>query len=199
MSVVAVVFFVWVATSWAAARILIVNVGFQRADAAFVLSGAPVYFERVAYAARLFAERRAASILLTDDGVRGSWSRTLQRNPLYYERAVLRLTQAGVPPASIEILEGPIASTHDEAVLLRQYAETHALRSVIVVTSQYHTRRALWTIRQALKGTRVEVGIEPADAGPNTPPPATWWLHISGWRAVGGEYVKLPYYWLRYW
>jgi uncharacterized SAM-binding protein YcdF (DUF218 family) len=184
--------------AWMAARALIVRDSPVHADAVLVLSGAPVYFERVAYAGRLFADGRADTVLLTNDGVKGSWSMTLGRNPLYYERATLRLTQAGVPPSSIEILQGPITSTHDEAVLVREYVSAHPIKSLIIITSQYHTRRALWTVRQVFKGTPVEIGIEPADPGQNTPPPATWWLHATGWHTVPVEWVKLPYYWLRY-
>ena len=43
----------------------------------------PRLFGRVAHGGRLFLAGRAATIVLTNDGVRGSWSSTLQRSPLY--------------------------------------------------------------------------------------------------------------------
>jgi len=185
--------------AWAAARALVVAVPLRHADAAFVLSGAPVYFERVACAGGLYSTGRVAAVVLTNDGVRGSWSRTLQRNPLYYERGILRLTAAGVPESAIEVLQGPIASTYDEAQLLREYVDANPVHSVIVVASPYHTRRALWIVRKALKDRGVAVGIESSGPDAPTPSPATWWLHGDGWRMVGAEFLKLPYYWLRYW
>ena len=184
--------------AWAAARALVVELRLQHADAILVMAGAPVYFERVAHAGGLYLEGRADKILLTNDRVRGSWSRTLQRNPFYYERATLRLTQAGVPPDNIELIPGRITSTFDEAMLMREYARTHAVRSLIVVTSDYHTRRALWTLRRALRDTGIEVGIEPAPPGVGSTSPGTWWWHARGWQMVFGEYVKLAYYRLRY-
>lgn len=186
------------ALAWAAARALVVYVRLQHADVILVMAGAPVYFERVAHAGRLFLDGRADKVLLTNDGTRGSWSRTLQRNPLLYERAILRMTQAGVPPASIELLPGRISSTFDEAALMREYARTHAVKSLIVVTSDYHTRRALWALRRVLRDTGVEVGIEPVVPLFSSVSPRTWWLHARGWQMVFGEYVKLAYYRLRY-
>src|SRR4030095_8770229 len=147
-------------------------------------AGAPVYFGRAAEAGRLFLDGRADRILLTNDGVRGSWSRTLQRNPLYYERAILRLTQAGVPASSIELLPGRISSTFDEAALMRAYARTHAVKSVIIATSEYHTRRALCTLPRVLRGRGAEIGVEPANPIFGSVSPWNWWWSPGGWQMV---------------
>jgi uncharacterized SAM-binding protein YcdF (DUF218 family) len=184
--------------AWAAARALVVEVKLQHADVILVMAGAPVYFGRTAEAGRLFLDGRADKILLTNDGVRGSWSRTLQRNPFYYERAMLRLTQAGVPVTSVELLSGRISSTFDEAALMSAYARTHAVKSVIVVTSEYHTRRALWTVRRVLRDTGVEVGVQPATPIFDSVSPHNWWWYARGWQMVFGEYVKLAYYRFHY-
>lgn len=186
------------ALAWAAARALVVEVKLPHADVILVMAGAPVYFGRTAEAGRLFLDGRADRILLTNDGVRGSWSRTLQRNPLYYERAMLRLTQAGVPASSIELLPGRISSTFDEAALMRTYARTHAVKSVIIVTSEYHTRRALWTLRRVLRDTGTEIGVEPANPIFGSVSPWNWWWSAGGWQTVFGEYVKLAYYRVHY-
>lgn len=186
------------AAAWGVARALVVQVPLPHSDAILVMAGAPVYFARVAHAGRLFLDGRADKILLTNDGVRGSWSNTLQRNPLYYERATLRLTLAGVPATAIDLLPGHIASTYDEAILARQYAQIHSLKSVIVVTSDFHSRRALWALRRALRDTDVVVGVDPAAPLFATVSPRTWWLFPRGWQAVVGEYLKLAYYRARY-
>jgi len=182
----------------AIAGALVVQVPVHHADAILVLSGAPVYFGRAEHAGRMFLAGRATTILLTNDGVRGSWSHTLQRNPLYYERAILRLTRAGVPRASIEVLPGRTSSTFDESMRVREYALAHSITSLIVVTSDYHTRRALWTVRKALRGMDVNVGIEPTATLFADLSPANWRWHLRGWRLVLGEYVKLGYYRVRY-
>ena len=91
-----------------------------------------------------------------------------------------------------------VSSTHEEAVRLRAYAEARGYRSLLVVTSAYQSRRALWTFRRVFEGGPVRVGVEPVGPGRQTPRAYLWWLHPLGWRLVPGEYVKLAYYRLHY-
>jgi len=188
----------WWLTGWIAARALIVQAPMERADVILVLSGSPAYRERLVHAGRLFADSKSGKVLLTDDGVRGSWSRTLQKNPFMAERGKLILISEGVPVEKIEIMPGRVRSTIEEAIKMRRYAEEHRLQSVMVVTSGYHSRRALWTLRQVFIGSGIEVGIDPAPPMPPTPSTATWWMHRRGWSMVANEYVKLVYYRLRW-
>jgi uncharacterized SAM-binding protein YcdF (DUF218 family) len=188
----------WSALAWGAAKALIVRADLERADAIVVLSGSKVYLERARRAARLFHEGRAARVILTNDTQQSGWSAERQSNPLFMERAAAALKEAGVPEASIEMLPQGVTSTHEEATLLRRYALEHNLRSVLVVTSAYHSRRALWTWRNVFAGDPVQVGMEVVAPGEQTPGPATWWLHPGGWPLVAGEYVKLIYYWFHY-
>lgn len=145
-------------------------------------------------AARLFKERHAPLILLTNDNEQGGWSEESQRNPFFVERAIDELVGAGVPRAAIEVIPSAVTSTYDEARALREYAVKHNLRTLLVVTSAYHSRRALWTMRRVFQGSGVEVGLEPAAQAAPTPSPALWWLSRRGWKSVAGEYVKLIYY-----
>lgn len=188
----------WCVVAWGAARLLIVRAELPQADALVVLSGSSAYVERTRWAARLWSEGRAPKIVLTDDGLRGGWSSAEQRNPFFVERAAAELSRAGVPPARIEVLPETVAGTHDEAVLLRRYAEARGLRSILLVTSAYHSRRTLWTMRTVFAGSGVKIGLDAPPPGEQTPPPVTWWLHRAGWPAVGGEYAKLLYYYLRF-
>lgn len=189
----------WTLGAWAAAQALVVSAGVARADAVVVLAGSSAYAERARYAARLFAEGRAPRIVLTDDGERGGWSSAEQRNPYFVERAVRELTAAGVPTQRIEVLPGVVTSTHEEALRVRDYATSRAFRSLLVVTSPYHARRALWTLRRVFAGSGIEVGLSPStNGGEATPSPLTWWLAPGNWKVVAGEYVKLAYYHARY-
>jgi uncharacterized SAM-binding protein YcdF (DUF218 family) len=189
----------WSLLAWVAARELIVVNDLSHADAMVVLSGSSAYVERTHRAAQLFREGRAPKIILTNDSQQSGWSNELQRNPLFIERAAGELTGAGgVPEAEIEILEQAVSSTYEEALLVRRHAETHGLRSILIVTSAYHSRRALWTFRKVFEGSGITVGLTIVMPGEQMPPPATWWLHVRGWKAVAGEYLKLIYYWLRY-
>lgn len=188
----------WSLVAWGAAHALIVRAELSRADAIVVLSGSATYVERTRRAAQLLGEGRAPVVVLTNDNEASGWSSAEQRNPLFVERAVGELRRAGVSADQILVLPGEISSTYDEALLLRQYALTNNVRSLLVVTSAYHSRRALWTLRHVFAGSGVEVGLDVTPPGQQTPLPATWWWHPRGWSTVAFEYPKLIYYWLNY-
>jgi uncharacterized SAM-binding protein YcdF (DUF218 family) len=198
LSFVLLAVFAWVFLAWAAAEALIVRASLAHADAIVVLSGSSAYVERTTRAAELFHEGRAPLVVLTNDDTRGSWSNALQRNPYFVERATEELIKRGVPADKIKIVPGVASSTRSEAFIIKDYAVTESLRSILVVTSAYHSRRALRSLSHRFEGTGVIVGLEPTPIGPATPSPALWWLRPEGWGTVAGEYVKLVYYWFRY-
>ena len=74
----------------------------------------------------------------------------------------------------------------------------HKFTRVLVVTSAYHSRRALWSMQQACIAKQIEIGMDSPPPGWQTPAPFFWWLHKSGWRLVAGEYAKMVYYWIKY-
>jgi uncharacterized SAM-binding protein YcdF (DUF218 family) len=184
--------------AWAAARLLIVNAPLAHANAIVVLSGSAALVERNTLAAEFYNQGRAPKIILTNDNQRSGWSSAEERNPFFYERAVSLLRDAGVPTEAIEVVPQPIFSTHDEAELLRQYTESRGLKSVLVVTSAYHSRRALATLRHSFANSGIEVALEGVPPGRQSPSPSTWWLYRGGWQMVPVEYVKMIYYWWRY-
>ena len=189
---------VWAVVAWLAARALVVSAPLASADAIVVLSGSSAYLERTHKAAELYREGRAPWVLLTDDHTRGGWSSAQQRNPFFVERATDELVKQGVPVDRIKIVPGIASNTRLETLLIKEYASAQGLRSVLVVTSWYHSRRALRSLRQLFEGTGMIVGLEPAPIGGQTPSPAFWWLRTDGWRTVGVECLKVIYYWVRY-
>ena len=193
-----VVILAWFVVAWLAARALVVSADLPKADAIVVLSGSSTYIERTHKAAELYNQGRAPLVVLTDDNTQGGWSSAQQRNPYFVERAREELVKQGVPTAQIKVAPGVAAGTREEALIIRDYVTAQGLRSVLVVTSAYHSRRALRSLRQTLAGTGATLGIATAPLGWQTPEPAFWWLHYEGWRSVAGEYVKLIYYWLKY-
>ena len=183
----------WV-ISWIGARALIVSAPLERADAIVVLSGSSTLAERVQHAAHLYSQQRSQKILLTTDNQQGGWSTAEQRNPYFDEIAVRELIRLGVPAQNVEVVRPPVNNTWDEAVRISEYSKTHNLRSVLIVTSSYHSRRALWMFRTLFEGTDTQVGLDPVETGIQTPRPALWWLHARGWQFVPVEYLKLIYY-----
>ena len=186
------------AFAWAAARLLIVQAEIQSPDAIVVLSGSSTYLERAGWAAKLYREGRAPLIIITNDGVVSGWDNREDRNPLFYELSMRRLQQEGVPSNQIQLAPGQAVGTYDESVLVRDFAVEHQLHRLLIVTSGYHSRRALWSIRRACEGSGIEVGIDSAPPGWQTPSPWLWWSKRRGWKLVAGEYVKMIYYWTKY-
>ena len=105
---------------------------------------------------------------------------------------ILELVKAG------KLAPGQALGTYEESLLVRDYATAHNLKRLLIVTSGYHSRRALWSMRRACEGSGIEVGIDSAPTGWQTPSPWAWWRKRWGWKIVGGEYVKMIYYWTKY-
>lgn len=184
--------------AWVAAEALIVRSELTHADALVVLGGSSTYLERTHRAAQLFHEGRAPRIILTNDNSRSGWSAEEERNPLFVERAYAELTRLGVPLGKIEVVPGQVSTTYDEAVRVHQYAHERGLQSILVVTSAYQSRRALWTFRRVFKGSNIAIGLDPVAPGEQSPSSTTWWRYRLGWKLVPGEYGKMIYYRIRY-
>ena len=187
----------WI-SCWLVAKSLSVKAPLEHADALVVLSGSATYVERTRLAAKLYHQGRAPLIILTNDNHRGSWSNEEERNPFFVERAVMKLREANVPTDKITVLQQPVNSTYEEAVLLREYGASNGFRSLMFITSAYHSRRALWTLQHVFVRSGIQIGLDAVEPGEQSPKPFIWWSSLRGWRQVALEYPKLFYYWLRY-
>ena len=188
----------WPILAWVAAEVLIVKAELASADAIVVMSGSSTYLERADWAARLYREGRAPVIILTNDSLISGWDKKEERNPYFYELAARELQKRGVPESKIQVVSEIALGTYEESLGIRDYATAHQLKRLLVVTSAYHTRRTLWSLRRACAGSGIEIGIDSPPAGWQTPAPSRWWWRRWGWKTVAGEYVKLIYYWMRY-
>lgn len=184
----------WTLLAWLAASHLVVSAPLPRADAIVIMSGSACFLERTREAAALYSSNVASRVVLTNDNLQGTWSSAEQRNPFFYERARDNLILTGVPQQRIEVIYQPVTGTYDEAETVRDYAQSQGFKSIVVVTSGYHSRRALWTLQRVFKDSNIQVGMQAVDTGIQTPSPLTWWLHARGWQMVAGEYVKSVYY-----
>jgi uncharacterized SAM-binding protein YcdF (DUF218 family) len=183
---------------WGLAHALIVKSELAPADAIVVLSGSSTYRERADWAAKLYREGRAPLIILTDDKLISGWNGREERNPYFYELALKELRDRGVPADRVVVISEPALGTYYESLNVREYATSHNLKRLLIVTSAYHSRRALWSMRHACERSGIEIGIEGPAPGWQTPSAWLWWTRRWGWKVVAGEYVKLVYYWWRY-
>ena len=182
--------------AWLAAHLLIVRADIPSADAIVVFSGSGTYVERATWAAKLFREGRASVVVITNDGLISGWDG--QRNPYFYELISKRLQQQGVPADRIQLANGQASGTYEESLLLREHATSHKYQRLLIVTSAYHSRRALWSMHRACEGSGIQIGIETPPPGWQTPSPWLRWSRRFGWKTVAGEYAKMVYYWSRY-
>jgi len=106
------------------------------------------------------------------------------------------LAKAGISAERIRIIGLTLGGTYGEAVATRDLVVAQHLKSVLVVTSPYHTRRSLATFRKVLGGG-VAVGVV---ASSDTSParPDRWWAQGYDRAYVGYEWAAALYYQVRF-
>ena len=148
-------------------------------------------WERLPMAARLATRYPNAALLLTEPREVNLY------NCHDCARRVGRLVRAGVAEPRIHVLPIPTSGTHGEALAALAFARREGVRRLAIVTSPYHTRRALATFRTVFAGTGTAIGIEPAsDSSPAQP--TSWWRAPYDRWYVRYEWAAIAYYWLRY-
>jgi uncharacterized SAM-binding protein YcdF (DUF218 family) len=180
--VVAVALLVFVIT---AGHALILQVPLDRPDAIIALASHE--WERLPEAARHARRYPAATVILTVPQ---------QVTPFTCHdcaNRVDRLGLLGVDRARVQVLNLHGPGTHAEAVSALSFARRSNVRRLLVVTSPYHTRRALAVFRKVFEGSGVDLGVEPA-FGSSQARPATWWWHPDDRAYVPYEWAAMAYY-----
>lgn len=172
-------------------RWLIVEDAAEKAEIMVVLGGGPVV--RGMAAADYYQRGLAPMVVLMRPDVErpdllgnldidqtGAWGLTR-----------LLLTAHGVPPSAIVNDSGFVDSTEDEANRIKLFVEARKVKSLILVTSKYHSRRAAMIFRDVL-GPEVKVISLPSSYDPFDPD--TWWTSRPQAKRVVLEYQKLAFY-----
>ena len=159
------------------------------ADALVLMAGSR--YQRLPAVVELYQDGVAPRILLTNDGIIGGWSEKYQRNLYQVERAREYLLERDIPAEAIAVLGFIESGSYFDALNTRRYVERDdSIRSLLVVSSHYHTRRTLWTFERVFSDSGVKIGVYPI---PRSPDDERRWLIRNGM-----ETVKLGFYWLRY-
>jgi uncharacterized SAM-binding protein YcdF (DUF218 family) len=164
------------------------------ADAIVVLAGS--ISDRVVEAADLYRAGVAPRVVVTRERVpRGDWALRARgvRLPESSEQMVAALEALGVPPGAIEVIPRRATSTDSEARTIARWACAR-VRSVVLVTSRYHSRRARMILRQALP-PEIALAVRASRHDPFDP--TRWWRDRRDAKAVLSELEKLAHYWLR--
>jgi uncharacterized SAM-binding protein YcdF (DUF218 family) len=166
----------------------------EKADMIFVLNGD--YDTRPFYTSDLYQQGLAPIVAIAQTESSPAELLGLVNNPTDIAVEVMKLR--GVPADKILVLNGnqPVTSTFDEARTLREYVEAHNVRSVIIVTSAFHTRRSRWIFERELVG--VQVKLEVAAAPYINFNASNWWQYEDGLINLNNEYIKLIFYKIKY-
>jgi uncharacterized SAM-binding protein YcdF (DUF218 family) len=167
----------------APARWLVIEDPARPVDAALVLAGDPDY-ERTSAAARLVMAGEARLLVVTGGEVGPGDSATSLR---------AFALQRGVAPDRIR-MEQISHSTRQALVAVGPLLREENVRTVALVTSPYHQRRAWLAARKALPGIRL---VNRPAASSWTP--VGWWRTRRSRQIVFSEYAKLAYYAARGW
>lgn len=153
----------------AAGNWLVVSDPPVHADAIIVLSGDDFQADRAARAAQLYHQGWAPLVVASGSEIRAylSESELTQRD----------LTSDGVPGAAILPFPQTDLYTLAEARDLRKFCIGKNWRVVLVVTSNYHTRRARYIFRHVFPSDIDVRVIAAPDAHFN---PQSWWLSRTG-------------------
>ena len=194
---VAVVALLVVALMWGAAAPLLRAIGAflveneppQHADAIVVLAGG--YPDRILEAVALYRDGWAPRILLGREPQNAGFRKLAQLGVQVPKLVEINRTiaeQMGVPADAISIIEQPAGSTYDEAQLVIDAVLRRGERTILLVTSKYHSHRAA-RIYRFLAGDRVRIVVRAArddDFDPDA-----WWRNRVSARRVVFEYQKL--------
>jgi uncharacterized SAM-binding protein YcdF (DUF218 family) len=103
----------------------------------------------------------------------------------------------GISARRIRVLPIKLSGTFGEAAVALEFAKREHIKRLLVVTSPYHTRRALATFRTMFQGSAVDIGIEPASSTSPARPEAWWRYPYDRWY-VRYEWEAIAYYLVRH-
>ena len=147
-----------------AAEFWIIEDPIDKAEALIVLSDDNFYADRATRAAELFREGKATVVVAS--------GRRLRPSAGIAELMEHDLVERGVPRDKIVRFAHDADGTREEAEALARFAKERKWRSVIVVTSNYHTRRARYIFRRVFPQ---DIEVRVASARDGDFDPQRWW------------------------
>jgi len=154
----------------------IVEDNLEHADVILVLSDDNFYADRATRAAQVYREGWAPVVLAS--------GRRLRPYAGVAELMEHDLVERGVPKDKIVRVVHDAENTKEEAEALAKIAAQHKWKSVILVTSNYHTRRARYIFERVFPpGTTIRV----TGARDGTFEPERWWEKRTSIKEFAGE------------
>lgn len=180
------------------ARFLVVKDNAQKADCVVVLGGD--LYSRFKKTVDLYDAGYARNIIYSvlpesDEGVSDylNFERKImgQKKIPQKELALRTFAYFGKDPAGIRFTDGTVTSTFEEAVAAKKIMLKEGYRSMILVTSDYHMRRALMLFGIVFRGTGIKIYTSTA-VNPLYNP-SQWWRKEREVKTIAGEYLSIFY------
>lgn len=181
-------FLIYAAHPWYLAKLghfFIVSDALVKADIIIVLAGDSARDERLLHAIKLWQEGYAPKIALS--ATLADWQNH-EDFPTWRHATKLNI----LPKESLLVLEHEANSTSEEAQSLLPYVREHQFKEVIIVTSNYHTRRSKKVFQKQWAGSGIQIFISAAPFSFFRPD--DWWKHRSDSRTLFLESTKTLWY-----
>jgi uncharacterized SAM-binding protein YcdF (DUF218 family) len=188
-AVVAVAVLVAVLLGRDAGGILVVARGLADPQAVVVLGSHE--WERLPAAAEVARRNAGAVVLLTEP------ERPTPENCYRCAERSAWLSGLGVEASRVQTLPLLVTNTYDEASAALAYCKQRSISRLLIVTSPYHTRRALATFAAVFRSSDVTLGIEPAMSF-SPAQPQDWWRYEYDRKYVRYEWAALGWYVVRH-
>jgi uncharacterized SAM-binding protein YcdF (DUF218 family) len=165
----------------------------EQSDLIVCLGGGDV--ERGLASAELFSRGLAPRVFISREPIPDGLE-TLKRKGVAYPESIDRTTMIlkglGVPESAVIRNDRPAESTFEEAEMVGAVIKEKKYRSLILVTSPTHSRRAWLTFRKAIPDKEIRITVMPTPYSKFRA--EDWWKTRRYVRDVIMEYQKLIYY-----
>lgn len=176
------------------AKFLAAKDNIKKADCIVILSG-DWFFGREGLAILLYKHGISDKIIrILEKENRGfSVMRQLLNSDTTQREAYIKyFTSNGAPLDSLILGEAVATSTFDELKAAKEIILRNNFKSVLIVTGDYHMRRALITARWLFRSSGIE--IYNASAYSKNFNPSRWWIIEDDIKGIVLEYVSIAFY-----
>jgi hypothetical protein len=174
------------------ARSFILQNAQKGADAIICLSGDRE--TRMPECLRLWNQGYGRALYVTEEKPKNKEFHNLELSHLQFAREVTERMKLMARWELLPSLTGGATSTFDEAEDALALGNREKWKRIIIVTDEFHTRRAHLAFQKVFDGSEIEVQV--AGAPNEVFAIDDWWLSDRGILAYMGETIKFPIYWL---
>jgi len=154
----------------------------QPVDAIVVLSGDEG--ERVIEAAEWYSKGYGEYLVITKTD-----TEEIGEQKTYSENLLRIAIDQGVPQDSILFSEGMAGNTFEEAQAVLELVKIRNIKSILIITDTFHTRRAKMIFNRVFDGEEIEISIHAVKN--SWYKPYNWFLSIDGWKQTISEFGGL--------